>query len=46
MLVLVVVVVRTDVVVEVAKVGVKMTYDIPRLGVQDRGLEVILYAAG
>tara|TARA_B100001250_G_scaffold377578_1_gene366767 strand:+ start:87 stop:584 length:498 start_codon:yes stop_codon:yes gene_type:complete len=31
---------------EVAKVGVKMTYDIPRLGVQDRGLEVILYAAG
>lgn len=31
---------------EVAKVGVKMTYDIPRLGVQDRGLEVLLYVAG
>lgn len=31
---------------EVAKVGMKMTYDIPRLGVQDRGLEVLLYVAG
>tara|TARA_Y100001970_G_C14219345_1_gene851674 strand:- start:1441 stop:1938 length:498 start_codon:yes stop_codon:yes gene_type:complete len=31
---------------EVAKVGVKMTYDVPRLGVQDKGLEIILYGAG
>lgn len=31
---------------DVAKVGVKMTYDVPRLGVNDRQLEVLLYSAG
>jgi hypothetical protein len=31
---------------EVAKVGVKLSYDIPRLGVQNKGVEVIIFSVG
>ena len=31
---------------EVAKVGVRLTYSIPRLKIRDKGLEVIIFSAG
>ena len=31
---------------EVAKVGVRLSYDVPRLGVQNKGVEVIIFAVG
>lgn len=31
---------------DVAKVGVRMSYTVPRLNIKERGLEVIIYSAG
>jgi phage baseplate assembly protein W len=30
----------------VAKVGIRITYDIPKLGIKDKALEVVLYSTG
>ncbi len=31
---------------EVAKIGVRMSYEVPKLNVKERGLEVIIFSAG
>ena len=31
---------------DVAKVGVRMSYSVPRLGIKERGVEIIIFSAG
>jgi hypothetical protein len=31
---------------QVAKVGVKLTYSVPRVKIKERGLEIIIFSAG